>query len=279
MSRQLISAELRQWLLDQAGAGQTPEAMLQSMVASGWVEDVALEAMQEVLQTGVNVRQVSLVVTPVPDLRAKAASEVWAHDRVVKVLVQMQHPRIVVIADLLTAEECEALMAMAKPRLRRSETVVDASGGSEVNEARTSQGMFFARGENELCARIEARIAALVDWPVENGEGLQILRYAVGAEYKPHYDYFDPAQPGTAVVLRRGGQRVGTVVMYLNTPEEGGATVFPDIGLHVHAVAGSAVFFAYGDAAPSSKTLHGGDPVTKGEKWVATKWMRQSRFD
>ena len=68
---------------------------------------------------------------------------------------------------------------------------------------------------------IEARIARLLDWPEENGEGLQVLHYRPGTEYKPHYDYFDPAEPGTPTILKRGGQRVATVVMYLAEPGEG----------------------------------------------------------
>ena len=84
------------------------------------------------------------------------------------------------------------------------------------------------------------------------------------------------ADPGTA--LRRGGQRVGTIVMYLRTPERGGGTVFPDIGLEVAPVKGAAVFFAYDRPHPDSKTLHGGTPVTLGEKYVATKWMREGVF-
>ena len=119
------------------------------------------------------------------------------------------------------------------------------TGASEVNAARTSQGMFFERGENELCRRIEARIAALIGWPVDNGEGIQVLRYRPGAEYKPHYDYFDPAQPGTPRILERGGQRVATVVMYLNDPEIGGGTTFPDVKVEVAPVKGNAVFFSY----------------------------------
>jgi len=128
-------------------------------------------------------------------------------------------------------------------------------------------------------ARIEARIAALLQWPVENGEGLQILRYRPGAEYKPHYDYFDPAQPGTASVLRRGGQRLASLVMYLNTPLRGGATTFPDVGLEVMPARGNAVFFSYERPHPDTRTLHSGAPVLEGEKWVATKWLREGRFD
>ena len=124
----------------------------------------------------------------------------------------------------------------------------------------------------QLTGNVSAkRIAALVNWPLENGEGIQILRYGPGAEYKPHHDYFDPVHPGTATILRRGGQRVGTVVMYLNTPDKGGATVFPDVGLDVAPVRGNAVFFAYDRPHPSTRTLHGGAPVIAGVKWVATK--------
>jgi prolyl 4-hydroxylase len=185
---------------------------------------------------------------------------------------------VVIFADLLTAQECDGLMAQATPRLVRSETVDTATGGSEVHAARTSDGMFFERGETPLIDRIERRIATLLNWPLDRGEGLQILRYRPGAQYKPHNDYFDPEQPGTPKIVERGGQRVGTLVMYLNTPQQGGATVFPDAGLEVAPVRGSAVFFSYDRPHAITKTLHGGAPVLAGEKWVATKWLRQGVF-
>ena len=117
-----------------------------------------------------------------------------------------------------------------------------------------------------------------MNWPLERGEGLQILRYRPGAQYKPHFDYFDPSQPGTARMVERGGQRVGTLIIYLRAPEAGGATVFPDAGLEVAPVPGNAVFFSYDQPVPATLTLHGGAPVLAGEKWVATKWMRQREF-
>ncbi len=80
-------------------------------------------------------------------------------------------------------------------------------------------------------------------------------------------------------MLKRGGQRVATLVLYLNTPQEGGATVFPDIDLAVHPMEGHAVFFSYDRPDPATGTLHGGAPVIRGEKWVATKWLREDRFE
>ncbi len=79
-------------------------------------------------------------------------------------------------------------------------------------------------------------------------------------------------------MLQRGGQRVGTLVMYLNTPEAGGATTFPDVGLEVAPVKGNAVFFSYDRPHAVTRTLHGGAPVLAGEKWVATKWLREGVF-
>ncbi|MET0210878.1 MAG: 2OG-Fe(II) oxygenase, partial [Burkholderiaceae bacterium] len=162
--------------------------------------------------------------------------------------------------------------------LARSLTVETQTGGEALNVDRTSDGMFFERGENEVVARIERRIATLLRWPVAYGEGLQVLRYAPGAQYRPHYDYFDPGEPGTPTILRRGGQRVATLVMYLQEPAQGGATTFPDIGLEIAPVRGTAVFFSYDRPDPATHTLHGGEPVLAGEKWVATKWLREREF-
>lgn len=281
---QLVTPELRQWIIDQASAGQQPEAVLKSMLASGWREDVAIQALEDTLRDFLAQRAKEAELPPpvrVPEPLPEAAglpATVQAGDREVRVLLSMRLPRVVVFGGLLSHDECDELMALAGKRLARSETVQTDTGASEVNSARTSDGMFFERGENELCRRIESRIAALVHWPVENGEGLQVLRYRPGAEYKPHYDYFDPGQPGTPTILKRGGQRVGTVVMYLNDPKVGGGTTFPDVGLEVAAAKGNAVFFSYDRAHPATKTLHGGAPVLDGEKWVATKWMREGVF-
>ena len=316
---QAITPDLRHWIVEQVLAGHTPEAVLQSMAASGWQEDVALQALETTLaqhlaEHGVPPEAVATAHTPeqvqrivqasaqrVAATPAQAAAQTPAHtparpgalpepeltgapsvldlgDRQVSVLLTLARPRVVVFGGLLSDAECDALVAAAQPRLARSLTVETHTGGEAVNADRTSDGMFFRRAETELIARIESRIARLLRWPLENGEGLQVLNYAPGAQYKPHYDYFDPTAPGTPTILKRGGQRVGTLVMYLNTPAQGGATTFPDVGLAVAAQRGNAVFFSYDRPHPATQTLHGGAPVLAGEKWVATKWLREGEF-
>ena len=281
---QEITPQLRQWIVEQAQAGHTAESVLKSMLASGWTEEVAVEAMESTLRGHLDNKPAAQdglpTSIPVPDLRlGESPLYLDAGDRTVHVLNAMNNPRIVVIGNLLSDQECEELIALARPRLARSLTVATKTGGEEVNDDRTSSGMFFQRGEHEVVRRLESRLARLLDWPEENGEGLQILHYRPGAEYKPHYDYFDPVEPGTPTILKRGGQRVATIVMYLAEPEKGGGTTFPDVSLEVAPKRGNGVFFSYDRPHPVTRTLHGGAPVLAGEKWIATKWLRERRFE
>ena len=278
MSGQFVSPELREWMAAQLAAGHSVPALRASMRAAGWHDDVSDAALAELeSNTAADAATTVPHAMPGPDLES-APLEIEAADRRVQVLQTMRHPRVIVFGNLLDDEECDGLIAAARVRLARSLTVETQTGGEILNVDRTSEGMFFERGENAIVARLETRIAALLRWPVEFGEGLQILRYRPGAQYRPHYDYFDPKEPGTPTILRRGGQRVGTLVMYLQAPEQGGATTFPDVGLEVAPVRGTGVFFSYDRPDPGTRSLHGGAPVLAGEKWVATKWLREREF-
>jgi prolyl 4-hydroxylase len=279
MSQQVITPELCAWITEQSRAGHPSESILSAMLGSGWDETVARQALARTLGQSATLTAPPGATPglPEPDL-SRFAPVLDAGDRHVKVMMALRQPRVVVFGDLLSDEECDGIIALASKRLARSETVASSSDGSEVNAARTSDGMFFERCETDLIRRVESRIATLLRWPLDHGEGLQVLRYRPGAEYQPHYDYFDPAHVSTPNILKRGGQRVATLVIYLNTPKAGGSTIFPDIGLDVAPVKGNAVFFSYDRPHPATQTLHGGSPVLDGEKWVATKWLRQGVF-
>jgi len=219
-------------------------------------------------------------ITPEPysGTLAAGASLLDVGDRQVRVLMARRSPRVLLFGNVLDADECAELIEASRARMKRSHTIDRATGGTQLHTARTSEDCHFFHDESELLTRLNQRIERLTAWPLAKGEPLQILRYGVGAEYEAHYDYFDPADPGTASILAIGGQRVGTLILYLNTPEAGGATVFPDLDLEVAAVAGNALFFSYDRPAPETLTLHAGAPVTAGEKWIATRWMRERPY-
>lgn len=268
------------WITDNLARGCEPSAMADIMVRDGKFEvTLARAAIEEA--GGKRLVTTAPLRTPQPmPMIDTAANTLRTPDRDIEILLTLKSPRVVLLGNVLSDEECDALMTYAQTRMQRSPVVSDTDGKDEVHAYRTSRGAMFARAESELIARIEARLAAITRWPVENGEGLQLLRYESGNEYRPHFDWFDPALPGPRKHLERGGQRLATIVMYLSDVEEGGATSFPNVGLEVQPKKGCAVFFANTDTyrVPDQRTLHAGEPVQRGVKVIATKWLRERAY-
>lgn len=282
MSTSALSVAFSRWLVEQASAGARPDQLLAPLLDAGWQLDAAAQAVDAVLRAHAR-EQAQLrglppaVPVPVP-FALNGASLIEVDGRSIQVLANSLHPRVVLLGNVLSVEECAELIETARSRLRRSATFNAATGQNEAHQSRTSEGTYLPSACTPLVARIEQRIADMLDWPLDHAEPLQVLYYGPGAEYKPHFDYFDPDGAGAEAALRHGGQRVATLVTYLNTPDCGGATSFPDAGLEFAAIQGNAVFFSYDRPHPSSKTLHAGAPVIEGEKWVLTRWLRERRF-
>ena len=198
----------------------------------------------------------------------------------VRIAFRVQRPHVVLFENVLTHEECDALVADALPQLERAGVVDSRRGNTTIDDRRTSELTSIKRGASPLVSRIDARITRITGVPLAQGEPLQVMRYGVGAEYQPHYDYFNLERPGQAAHLRNGGQRIASLVIYLNDVEAGGETTFPRCGLSVAPRKGSAVYFAYTDAQSriDPMSFHAGAPVLQGEKWIATRWMREREF-
>lgn len=208
-------------------------------------------------------------------------AQVLASGRRCQVLAAIKQPNVVVLDKFLDVDTCQALIELARPRMRRS-SVVHHSEGVRVDGSRTSSGCHFQRGEAALVVDIEQGIAELTGVAPEHGEGLQVLHYQPGQHYVPHWDYFPPESASSADIIRseKGGQRIATFMIYLNTVPMGGETEFPRAGIKVAAVQGNACFFSYSNAEGilDPLTLHSGNAVIEGEKWIAVKWLREGRF-
>jgi prolyl 4-hydroxylase len=205
-------------------------------------------------------------------------SEAFTKQPEMAIAMRMQIPDMTLFSNFLTPAECDELIGQAKTRLTRSRTFDPKTGESMENPIRTSHGMFFRRGETPLIDYIERKISAITGVPIDHGEGLQVLRYEVGQEYKPHHDYFDATRPGYENIDGGAGQRIATFMVYLNTPEKGGGTSFPESNILVEACKGNGLLFRYPTLNKESKTLHGGTPVKAGVKWAATKWLREKPY-
>jgi len=170
-----------------------------------------------------------------------------------------------------TAAECDYLVAAVEAQFQPSVVVDPASGRLVPHPIRTSDGAFFGVFAEDLVVNaINRRIAALSGTRVEQGETLQLLRYARGAQYRAHVD----ALPAEA------NQRIATVLVYLTDDYEGGETQFVRTGLAYRGRKGDALLFRNVDAAgrPDPMALHAGLPVTRGVKVIASRWIRAERF-
>jgi prolyl 4-hydroxylase len=286
MQFESLATELQNWLKTSIEQGHGRDSLVQSMRAAGYQRNFAREAVDLALArfapavAAGETAQDETTPLDTTTILAASPNAIETSDRKVHILFALNAPRIVLFGGLLSDAECDELIAASRRKLTRSTVVNTETGNYDAHPDRTSSGTHFERGENELIRRIENRIAELIGMPVERGEPIQILHYTPGAEYKPHFDFFDPAYPGNEKVLAMGGQRVATLVMYLNDVAAGGSTVFPEVGLDVLPRKGNAVYFAYTteDGQLDRRTLHGGSPVAEGEKWIATKWLRQRDY-
>jgi prolyl 4-hydroxylase len=282
-----IPNEWMQWIEENVERGVAPQTLVNTLIQHDFNPALAARIVME------KTNDLSISIPSVPARRQAKATEfiyeelgpkvglsVKTSDRDITVLMTIDKPRVILFGNVFSKEECEKLIALSQPKISRSTTVDDKTGRAEQHANRTSSGTFFHLNETPFIASLDQRIAELMQVPVANGEGLQILNYQIGGEYKPHFDYFPPELPGSAVHIARGGQRVATLIVYLNTVEEGGETILPEIGLKIAPVQGNALYFAYTNSLNQvdSLTYHGGNPVIRGEKWIATKWVRQHAY-
>jgi prolyl 4-hydroxylase len=193
----------------------------------------------------------------------------------VAVTFEQLAPRIVVLDNLLSSQECDALCEEALPAFAPARVVDEREHAVHAAHFRSNDTAHLPAAHSALVQRIEARIEQLTNWPSACCETLQVQRYTQGQDYRSHYDFFDEGSAAHEAAMAHGGQRLATLILYLKEPEAGGATYFANLGMRIAPRKGSALFFTYPDPANNSGTLHGGEAVLAGEKWIATQWFRE----
>ena len=172
----------------------------------------------------------------------------------------------------LDAETCAAICA-AVDATRRPSTVADFNGDPTYRTSETGD----LPPDDPLTIALNEKIAAFTGLDPLHGEPIQGQRYAVGQEFKQHTDYFEPNGPDFEKFCGFSGNRTWTVMIYLNTPEAGGATRFKAIDKIVQPELGKLL--AWNNRRPDGTlnpaTMHHGMKVRAGTKYVVTKWFRE----
>lgn len=177
-----------------------------------------------------------------------------------------------IVRNFLDEAGCSAFCELIDAN-RRPSTVADDRG---IARFRTSETCDLDSGLPQV-ASIRARLSDLTGIPIEHGELLQGQRYAVGQEFRAHTDTFNPGGADYYIHTADGGQRTWTAMLYLNEPEDGGATRFKLIGKTIQPETGKLLLWnnLLPDGTPNSATLHHGMKVRKGTKYILTQWFRE----
>lgn len=187
-------------------------------------------------------------------------------------------PRVFSIEKFIPRAVCNWLIDVASTRQRVALVTDEARGGNVMSAGRSAT---FA-GTNALEADLvlqftKLRIAGAIQTPISQQEPTQLLRYGPGQEYQAHYDLIRPQEAAAAAEeLRVWGQRVATVLIYLNDRYKGGETHFPHLNWSFKGKPGDALIFWNVSAAgePERLSLHAGLPLKSGEKWLLSQWVR-----
>jgi hypothetical protein len=187
-------------------------------------------------------------------------------------------PLIQAFDAILTPAVCDWITTRGRERLQPAK-VYDAvsSGPTTADGSRRNSAADFGLADTDLVLLLaRERLAAAAGLSVMTMEGPQVLHYAVGERFSQHFDFLDPTFEGHVHDLAVRGQRVATVLVYLNDELEGGETDFPALGLRYRGGKGDALVFRNVDAAgqPDRRTLHSGLAPTAGEKWLLSQWIR-----
>ena len=179
-------------------------------------------------------------------------------------------PEVVQFTQLLTSAECRYLMEATGNQFEPS-MVYNSNRQLVRDEIRTSDGSTIHwQIEDPAVVALNRRIATVSGSRYESGEPLALLRYSPGQEYRPHFDFVKGAE----------NRRLMTALIYLNDDYEGGETAFVRTGLKVKGKTGDVILFhnAGSDGGPNPLSEHAGLPITKGVKFLATRWIREARW-
>jgi prolyl 4-hydroxylase len=191
-------------------------------------------------------------------------------------------PILYVVSDFLSNDECDAFIQASKGKLKPS-TVISSDEHIQ-HESRTSENCWIQHDANEIVHEVSKRLSILVQMPIRNAEQYQLVYYKKGTEYKPHFDSLDYETEDGKKNWEPGGQRMISILAYLNDVEAGGGTDFPEIGATIVAKKGDVAVFhntlpgTHATTHPKihPRSLHAGMPVIKGEKWMVNLWFREN---
>ena len=195
-------------------------------------------------------------------------------------------PYIYTIDNFLTEKECKFMIKVSKDNLKLAG--VSTMNNDKVLEpgkykGRTNSSFWMMHDAYPETLKIAKIIAEKIGCNYKHFESFQVIHYNENEEYKYHYDAFNREnEEKYKKFCSQRGNRLRTVLVYLNDVEEGGGTGFDKLDEYdgeiiIEPKMGKMVVFnnVNDDGSLNRKSRHAGLPVIKGEKWAFNLWLRE----
>jgi prolyl 4-hydroxylase len=175
--------------------------------------------------------------------------------------------------DFLSPEDCQSIIEIASKEFIKARVIGGAEG------YRIAENTWLTE-EHDVVKRLRDRVKDIVGSPTENMERINVVRYNTGGEYKPHNDFFYPTEEYYEKQTSSGGQRIKTVLFYLNDDFSGGETRFTQLGITIKPRRGKMIIWdnILPDGELYHEAMHAGLPVESGEKYIGVIWVREREY-
>ncbi len=264
----------KQWVLDSLLSGSDGMSILKVLLQNGFTFEAAKKALGNNLPEGIACNKDEAFYARLA--HPKLLDNLAQYDGQV---IEQERAQLLRIDHFLSPQECDYLVMLTKQHLRPSE--LPKREGDTYKGYRTSSTCDLPYTGDNAAKQVDQKIIDTLGLGLGEREVIQAQHYAIGQEFKSHYDYFVPGSDDYKVYSRQGGQRTWTFMIYLNDECEGGKTEFLRLGKSFAPKQGTAIIWnnLLPDGSPNPNTLHQAHPITSGEKIVITKWFREDAYE
>ena len=201
--------------------------------------------------------------------------------------IKHSNPEIAIIHDLVNIQESENIQNITRGKMISTPYVnVNDGKRQKTSKGRTSKVHYLNERIFPEAMVVSKRIELATRFKLYHeyyaSENYQVMNYGIGGKINIHVDEtgynFSKYNNEKSLfnVMRDGGLRIVTFMLYLTSVEAGGNTVFPQAGISVKPEKGSALYWF--NIGPQnnydSRLMHLGCPVLFGNKWIANKWIK-----
>ena len=174
-------------------------------------------------------------------------------------------------SNILSMEECNYIIEQCT-NFKESQTTRDKEDYN--SHFRKSSTAVFS-SELKQITKLRSKLAKITNTTLEQQETpVSVIKYSQNEYFLPHMDAFGRMEKFPDP---HAGDRLISGILYLNDNYTGGETYFKSENIKIKGNQGDLLIWhnLNDDGSPNRNTIHSGQPVTYGTKYIVVIWVRE----